>query len=116
MTVIILLLITSFAARCPYPSWVVNDDRIAGFVSKEGRPVKLAAVELSSPVHEYSAITDKDGAFAIEGIPDGKYSFAVKGWGRATLEVKGWHRGGINRPFLQFSSIKGCLLLIMVSN
>jgi len=114
---IALLLLTSFAAAsCPEPSWVVDDDRIAGVVSKEGQPVKLATVQLSSSSEEYSVITDEKGAFLIPSVAVGKYSFAVKGWGEAHLEVRGWHRGTINRPVLLFSSMKRCLLLTLVAN
>jgi hypothetical protein len=114
---IVLLLLTSFAAaRCPEPTWVVDDDRIDGFVSEEGKPLKHAKVHLSSPAQEYSAITDEKGAFLIRGVAVGKYSFAVKGWGEAHLEVRGWHRGAINRPVLLFSSMRRCLLLTMVAN
>jgi hypothetical protein len=112
-----LLLLTSFAAaHCPEPSWVVDDDRIGGVVLKEGQPLKHAMVQLSSPVQEYSAITDEKGAFLIRGVAVGKYSFAVKGWGEAHLEVRGWHRGAINRPVLLFSSTRRCLLLTLVAN
>jgi hypothetical protein len=115
----LLLILTSFAAaRCPEPnpSWVVDDDRIDGVVSIEGRPVKHAKVQLSSPTQDYSAITDGEGGFLIPNVAVGSYSFVIKGWGEAHLQVKGWHRGGINRPVLLFNSIKRCLLLMKVSN
>jgi hypothetical protein len=116
---VIFLLLTSFgafAARCPDPSWVVDDDRIDAVISNEGQPLKHAKVQLSSPTQQYSAVTDKKGAFLIPKVAVGNYSFAVKGWGEAHLEVKGWHRGGINRPVLLFNSIRRCLLLMLVSN
>jgi hypothetical protein len=114
---VVLLLLTSFAAaHCPEPSWVVDDDRIDGVVSKEGQPLKRAMVELSSPAQKYSAITDEKGAFLIRGVAVGKYSFTVTGWGEARLEFRGWHRGAINRPVLLFSSMRRCLLLTFVAN
>jgi hypothetical protein len=114
-----LLVLTSVAAaRCPElnPSWVVDDDRIAGVVSVDGRPLKEAKIQLSSPTAHHTAVTDGEGAFLISNVADGSYSFVVKGWGEAHLQVKGWHRGGINRPALLFNSIKRCLLLTVVSN
>jgi carboxypeptidase family protein len=117
VNVIVLLLLTSFAAaRCPAPSWIVDDDRIDGIVSKDGQPLKHATVQLFSPAQQYSAITDEKGAFLIRGIAVGKYSFAVKGWGEAYLDVRGWHRGALNRPVLLFSSMRRCLLLTVVAN
>jgi hypothetical protein len=82
---IVLLLLTSFAAtHCAEPSWVVEDDRIDGLVSKEGQALTHAMVQLSSPPQEYSAITDEKGAFLIRGVAVGKYSFAVKDGERHT--------------------------------
>jgi hypothetical protein len=115
----LLLVLTSVAAaRCPEPnpSWVVDDDRIAGVISVDGRPLKEATIRLSSPTTHYIVVTDGEGAFLIPNVADGSYSFVVKGWGEAHLQVKGWHRGGINRPALLFNSIKHCLLLTVVSN
>ena len=115
----LLLVLTSVAAaRCPEPnpSWVVDDDRIAGVISVEGRPLKKAKIQLSSPTAHYIVVTDGEGVFLIPNVADGNYSFAVKGWGEAHLQVKGWHRGGINRPALLFNSIRRCLLLTLVSN
>jgi hypothetical protein len=115
-----LLALTSVAAaRCPdlTPSWVVDDDRINGVISVDGRPLKEAKIQLSSLTAHYTAVTDGEGAFLIPNVAVGSYSFVVKGWGKAHLQVKGWHRGGINRPVLLFNSIKQqCLLLTMVSN
>ena len=117
MKLAVFLLLASLAAgQCEKNSWIVEDDRIAGVVSKEGKPVKHATVRLSSPDHEYSAVTDSDGSFLIWPVPVGKYSFAVKGWGEGELQVDGWHRGGINRPALLFSKHKKCLFLGLVSN
>jgi hypothetical protein len=115
----LLLNLTSFAAvRCPEPnpSWVVDDDRVDGVVSTEGRPLKHAEVQLFDPTQDYGAITDAEGAFLIPNVAVGSYSFVVKGWGKAHLEVRGWHRGKINRPVLLFNSTKRCLLLTLVSN
>jgi hypothetical protein len=115
----LLLILTPFAAaRCPQPnpSWVLDDDRVDGVVSTEGRPLKHAEVQLFSPTQDYRAITDAEGAFLIANVAVGSYSFVVKGWGKAHLEVRGWHRGEINRPVLLFNSTKRCLLLTLVSN
>ena len=115
----LLLVLTSVAAAwCsePNPSWVVDDDRIAGVISVEGRPLKKAKIQLSSPTAHYIVVSDGEGVFLIPNVPDGNYSFVVKGWGEAHLQVKGWHRGGINRPALLFNSIRRCLLLTLVSN
>jgi len=115
-----LLLVLTYvaAARCPElnPSWVVDDDRIAGAISVEGRPLTKAKIQLSSPNAHYIAVTDGQGVFLIPNVAVGSYSFVVKGWGKAHLQVKGWHRGGINSPALLFNSIKQCLLLTLVSN
>jgi hypothetical protein len=115
----LLFVLTSVAAaRCPKlnPSWVVDDDRIAGVISVDGRPLKEAKIQLSSPTAHYIAVTDGEGVFLIPNVAVGRYSFVVKGWGEAHLQVKGWHRGGINRPALLFNSIKQCPLLTVVSN
>ena len=113
---VLLLLASLAAAQCERNTWIVEDDGIAGIVSKEGKPVKHAAVRLSSPDHKYSAVTDSDGSFLVWPVPVGKYSFAVKGWGEGELQVLGWHRGGINRPTLLFSKHKKCLSLGQVSD
>jgi len=115
---LILLLLASFAAavRCPDPSWVIDDDRIDGVVSKEGQPLKHVKVQLSSPTQQYSAVTDEKGAFLIARVAVGNYSFTVKGWGEAHVDVRGWHRGGVNRPVLLFNSTRGCLLITLVAN
>lgn len=115
---LLLVLASVAAAGCPEPnpSWVVDDDRIDGVVRVEGRPLKQAKIQLSSPTAHYSAVTDAEGAFLIPNVALGSYSFVVKGWGEAHIEVKGWHSGGINRPVLLFNSIKRCLLLTLVSN
>lgn len=113
---VVLLLASVAAAQCEKNSWMVEDDRIAGVVSKEGKPVKHATVHLSSPGKEYSAVTDSDGRFLIQPVPMGKYSFAVQGWGEGEVQVDGWHRGGINRPALLFSKHKKCLLVVQASN
>jgi hypothetical protein len=115
---LLLLLASVAAAQCPEPNplWVVDDDRIDGVVSLEGRPLKQAKIHLSSPTAHYSAVTDGEGAFLIPNVVLGSYSFVVKGWGEAHIQIKGWHRGGINRPVLLFNSIKKCLLLTLVSN
>ena len=115
LNLIILLLLTSTAAHCPDPSWIVDDDRIDGVVSKEGQPLKHARVQLSSPMHEYHTMTDDKGEFLIEGVAVGKYLFVVKGWGKAHLDVRGWHRGAINRPVLLFNTIRRCLNLGLVA-
>jgi hypothetical protein len=113
----VLVLLTSFGvAYCHEPSWVVDDDRIVGVVSRDGQPLKHSAVQLSSGVQGDSAITDEKGAFLIRDVAIGKYSFAVKGWGEANLEIRGWHRGAINRPVLLFPSMRRCLLLTLVAN
>jgi hypothetical protein len=117
MRLAVLLLLAPFAAaQCEKNSWIIEDDGIAGVVSKEGKPVKHATVHLSSPDHEYSVVTDNDGRFSIWPVPVGKYSFAVKGWGEGELEVQGWRRGGINRPALLFSKHKKCVFLVEVVN
>ena len=115
---LLLVVLTSVAAaRCPEPnpSWIVDDDRINGVISVDGRPLKEAKIKLSSTAH-YTAVTDGEGAFLIPNVAVGSYSFVVKGWGEAHLQVRDWHRGGINRPVLLFNSIKQCLLLTVVSN
>jgi hypothetical protein len=71
---------------------------------------------LSSPDHEYRAVTDSDGGFSIWPVPVGKYSFAVKGWGEGELEVQGWDHRGIHRPALLFSKHKKCVFLVEVVN
>jgi Carboxypeptidase regulatory-like domain len=117
MRLVVLLLLSSFAAgQCDKAAWTIEDDGVAGVVSKEGKPVEHAKVHLASSEREYNAVTDSDGRFSIRPVQLGKYSFAVKGWGEGELEVKGWHRGKINRPALLFSSHKNCLLLIFVAN
>jgi hypothetical protein len=117
MRLVVLLLLTSFAAaQCERTTWVVEDDGVAGIVSKEGKPVKHATVRLSSPDRQYSAVTDSDGKFSIWPVLLGKYSLAVKGWGEGQVEVQGWHRGKINRPGLLFSRHKNCVLMILVAN
>lgn len=116
LAVLLLLLAPLAAAQCERNSWTVDDSRIAGAVSKEGKPVKHATVRLSSPDHEYTAVTDNDGSFLIWPVPVGKYSFAVKSWGEGEIQVNGRHRGGLNRPALLFSKHEKCLLLIEVSN
>jgi hypothetical protein len=114
--VVVLLLASLAAAQCEKNTWIVEDDGIAGIVSKESKPVKHALVRLSSPNHEYAATTDGDGGFSIWPVPLGKYQFAVRGWGEGQVEVKGWHRGKINRPVLLFSRHKKCLMLVLVAN
>ena len=117
MKLAVLFLLTSLAAaQCEKASWVVDDDGIAGVVSREGKPLKHAKVRLFSPEREYSAITDDEGMSSIWPVALGKYSFAVQGWGEGQLEVQGWHRGGINRPGLQFVKHKKCLSLVLVAN
>src|SRR5262249_28139554 len=104
----LLVLAPVAAARCPEPnpSWIVEDDRIDGVVSIEGRPLKHARIELSSPTSHYGAVTDGTGAFLIQNVGIGTYSFTVHGWGKAYIEVRGWQRGGINRPVLLFNSTR----------
>lgn len=117
MKLIAFLLLTSLAgAQCDKAVWIVDDDGIAGAVSIEGKPVKHAKVHLTSQDREYSAITDNEGMFSIWPVSLGKYCFAVNGWGEGQLEVRGWHRGGINRPGLQFIKHKTCLGLLLISN
>jgi hypothetical protein len=77
----------------------------ASIREKESRSSN-AKVHLSSPEHEYYAVTDSEGSFSIWPVPAGKYSFAVRGWGEHQLEVKSWDRGKINRPGLVFSRHK----------
>jgi len=114
---LVLLLLSSFAAaQCDKAAWIIEDDGIAGVVSREGKPVKRATVHLSSSDREYNAVTNGEGRFSIWPVPAGKYSFAVKGWGERQLEVKGWQRGKINRPGLFFSRHENCLLLVLVAN
>jgi hypothetical protein len=69
------------AAQCEKASWVVDDDGVAGVVSREGKPLKHAKVRLFSAEREYSAITDDKGWFSIWPVALGQYSFTVKGWG-----------------------------------
>lgn len=114
--VVLLLLSSSAAAQCEKAAWTIEDDGIAGVVSKEGKPVKHVKVHLASSDREYNAVTDGEGRFSIWPVQLGKYSFAVEGWGEGELEVKGWHRGKINRPGLLFSRHKICLLLVLVAN
>jgi hypothetical protein len=117
MRLAVLLLLTSIAtAQCDKASWTVEDDGIAGVVSKEGKAVKHAKVRLASPDREHGAITDNEGRFSIWPVVLGKYSLVIKGWGEGQLEVQGWHRGKINRPGLVFSKHKNCLILVLVSN
>jgi hypothetical protein len=117
MRLVVLLLLSSFApAQCDKAAWIIEDDGIAGVVSREGKPVKHATVRLSSSDREYNAVTNGEGRFSIWPVPAGEYSFAVKGWGERQLEVKGWQRGKINRPGLFFSRQKNCLLLVLVAN
>jgi hypothetical protein len=117
MRLAVLLLLSSFAAaQCDKAAWTIEDDGIAGVVSREGKPLKHATVHLSSSDREYNAVTDVEGRFSIWPVPAGKYSFAVKGWGERQLEVTGWQRGKINRPGLFFSRHKNCLLLLLVAN
>jgi hypothetical protein len=115
---LLLVLASVAAAQCPdpNPSWVVDDDRIHGVVSVEGRPLKPAKIQLSSPTAHYSSVTDAEGTFLIPNAAVGSYSFGVKGWGEAHIQIKGWHSGGINRSVLLFNSIRKCLLLTLVSN
>jgi Carboxypeptidase regulatory-like domain len=113
----VLLLVASLAAaQCEKASWAVDDDGITGVVSNEGKPLKQAKVRLSAPDREYNAITDDKGVFSIRPVALGRYSFAVEGWGQAQLEVRGWHRGGANRPCLDFIKHKKCLGFLLVAN
>jgi hypothetical protein len=117
MKLAVLLLLTSLAAaQCAKACWVVDDDGVAGVISKEGKPLKHAKVHLSAGDREYSSITDDQGMFSILPVALGQYSFAVEGWGEAQLEVHGWHRGGINRPGLHFIKHKKCVSLLLVAN
>ncbi|MBV9147657.1 MAG: carboxypeptidase regulatory-like domain-containing protein [Acidobacteria bacterium] len=115
---ILTLTFSAAAARCPEPnpSWVVDDDRIDGIVSIEGRPLKRANIQLSSAARTYRAVTDAKGAFLIPSVAVGSYTFVAHGWGKAHLEIKGWHRGAINRPVLSFNSVNGCRFLMEISN
>jgi hypothetical protein len=107
MRLAVLLLLSSFAAaQCNKAAWIIEDDGIAGVVSREGKPVKHATVHLSSSDREYNAVTDGEGRFSIWPVPAAKYSFSVKGWGERQLEVKGWQRGEINRPGLFFQGTR----------
>jgi hypothetical protein len=115
MRLVVLLLLSSLAAaQCEKAAWTIEDDGIAGVVSKEGNPVKHAKVHLASSDREYYAVTDAAGRFSIWPVQLGRYSFVVKGWGERELEVKGWRGGRINRPGL--SRHKKCLLLVLVAN
>jgi hypothetical protein len=117
MKLAVLLLFSSLAAaQCEKASWVVDDDGVAGVVSREGKPLKHVKVRLFSPEREYSAVTDDKGWFSIWPVALGKYSFTVKGWGQGQLEVRGWHRGRMNRPALLFIKNKQCLSLGLVAN
>ena len=117
MRLVALLLLSSFAAaQCDKAAWIIEDDGIAGVVSREGKPVRHAPVHLSSSDREYNAVTDDEGRFSIWPVPAGTYSFAVKGWGKRQLEVKSWQRGRINRPGIVFSKHGNCLLLVLVAN
>jgi hypothetical protein len=59
MKLAVLLLLNSLAAaQCGKASWGVDDDGVAGVVSREGKPLKHAKVRLFSAEREYSAITD----------------------------------------------------------
>jgi len=117
MRLAVLLVLTSLAAaQCEKPSWVVDDDGVAGVVLREGKPLRHVKVRLFSPEREYSAMTDDEGMFSIWPVALGKYSFSVKGWGEGQLEVQGWHRGRINRPGLHFIKHKKCLSLMLVAN
>ena len=88
---VLLLLASVGAAQCPEPNpaWVVDDDRVEGIVSVEGRPMKHAKIQLSSPTVHYSAVTDAKGAFLIPNVAFGSYSFVVKGWGEAHIQIRG---------------------------
>jgi len=44
----------------------------------EGQPVRKATVQLAGQGQIYSAATDADGEFTIEGIPPGKYTVSVE--------------------------------------
>jgi hypothetical protein len=114
--IILMLLTLLTVVNCPDPSFVVNDDRIDGIVLKEGRPRKHAAINLSSLAQDYTATTDNKGAFSMTNVARGKYFLLIKGWGKAQLEVKGRNRVAPNRPVLEFSASRGCLLMISVSN
>jgi hypothetical protein len=114
---IILLLLTSFAAaRCPEPLWVIYDDRIGGVVSKEGQPLKHVNIQLFSSTQEYRAITDDKGGFLIPAVAVGKYAFAVNGWGRHIWRLGDGIEGQSIVPLFLFSSTRKCLLLIFVAN
>jgi hypothetical protein len=94
-TVLLLFLTSLIAARCPEPSWVVDDDRIFAIVSREGQPVKHAMVQLASPDQRYNATTDENGRFLIPAVAVGKYTLVVKGMGRGALGGQGLEaRGG----------------------
>ena len=116
LVALLLLICESLPAQCPNPSWVIEDDKVDGIIAVEGRPAERARVRLSSPIRSYSAITDSEGRFLIPKVAVGGYVLSIKGWGKAHLDIKGWHRGGINRPVLQFNSTRGCLFLLQVSN
>ncbi|MFN7972996.1 MAG: carboxypeptidase-like regulatory domain-containing protein [Acidobacteriota bacterium] len=63
---------------------------IAGrILHADGRPAYRAEVSLSdSSVHEYSAFTDVEGGFVIEGVPEGHYRLVASktGFGVAWIE------------------------------
>jgi hypothetical protein len=66
MRLVALLLLSSLAAaQSEKAAWTTEDDRIAGVVSKEGKPVKPAKVHLASSGGEYNAVTDGEGRFLI---------------------------------------------------
>jgi hypothetical protein len=100
--VVLFLLASIAAAQCEKNSWVIEDDGLAGIVSKDGRLVKIATVHLLSPDHEYTAVTYSDGSFSIWPVPTGKYTFAAKGWGEGEVEMQSWHHHRVHR-----SSTKG---------
>jgi hypothetical protein len=61
MRLVALLLLSTFAAaQCDKADWIIEDDGIAGVVSREGKPLKHATVHLSSSDREYNAVTDGD--------------------------------------------------------
>ena len=94
LAALLLLICGSMQAdQCPKASWVIEDDRVDGIIAVEGRPVTHALVRVSSPVRNYSAVTDSAGRFLVPKVPVGGYALFVKGWGKAHLDVKGWHRG-----------------------
>jgi len=118
-----LLLVLTYvaAARCPElnPSWVVDDDRIAGVISVEGRPLtksKDTIVLSKRTLHRCYRLR--------RSVPDSECSrwqllVHSEGMGRSTSTGQGrapWRNQPPSTSIQLDKTVKQCLLLTLLSN